>query len=468
MRKSILTILLCGIVVSGCRTPSAQRVDLHTVETQVTPNTDDSLYQNAATQKPSPIISTDRANGLSALVQRIGGTYTVLDDSKSVRLNLSNTAVSLGDLAKMIDDDRIADLDLSSTDLGDDAMALLAGMKNLKVLNFANTKCTDYGLRYLSKMEKLELIGLSGTAVSDKGMHQFTDCPELRYLMLDNTSVSDDGLQELSVLVALEGLSIVNTKVSPIGVKAYKAAIPHCVVVFKSTSTPLPMNPNLKGSETTQYQPSGPRDRSHSLPSEQANTSASSRPVDGLPIIIPQQEKQKVLFASGVREPTESEFVQQPAAKNHYSDPLDSTPHAWSHTGNRVAIYLDRERRIALMDQDDRRNAVTFEGEVYACSSICFCASGEKIAALVTNRYGHPQLQQWKLQDGRLDEILEFGEDVVSVEMIEAGLFMIIGDTGRREIWSVDSEQVVWSSEDHNSTTPDFDNPIQRVRYQRQ
>jgi hypothetical protein len=136
-----------------------------------------------------------------------------------ISIDLSDTAVSDGDLRHLLNFKELQHLDVRGTKVGDGGTQYIGFLKNLKTLNMFRTGLTDAGLARLKKLNDLETLLIGGTKVTDEGMKNVESFSKLKKLSVFRTDVSDAGLKSLGKLDSLEVLLIGESRITEEGAK---------------------------------------------------------------------------------------------------------------------------------------------------------------------------------------------------------------------------------------------------------
>lgn len=131
-----------------------------------------------------------------------------------VAVDLSNSAVTDGDLRHLLNFKQLQHLDLRGTKVGDGGTQYIGFMKNLRTLNMFRTELSDAGLARLRSLDELESLLIGGTKVTDEGMKSVEKLSKLRKVSVFGTAVSDAGLKSLEKLNALEVLLIGESRIT--------------------------------------------------------------------------------------------------------------------------------------------------------------------------------------------------------------------------------------------------------------
>lgn len=140
-----------------------------------------------------------------------------------VSVNLSNTAVTDGDLRHLLNFKQLQHLDLRGTKVGDGGTQYIGFLKNLRMLNMFKTNLGDAGLERLKNLKDLETLLVGGTKITDEGLKSIEKFSKLRKMSVFNTSVSDAGLKSFEKLAALEILLIGQSRITE---ESAKKALP--------------------------------------------------------------------------------------------------------------------------------------------------------------------------------------------------------------------------------------------------
>lgn len=161
-----------------------------------------------------------------AAIQQLGGKLQYGDGkyAKSViGVDLSNTAVTDGDMRHLLNFKELRHLDVRITKVGDGATQYIGFLKNLKTLNMFRTGLTDAGLERLRNLKGLETLLVGGTKITDEGLKSVEKFSKLRKMSVFRTEVSDAGLKSLEKLTALEVLLIGESRITE---ESAKRALP--------------------------------------------------------------------------------------------------------------------------------------------------------------------------------------------------------------------------------------------------
>jgi hypothetical protein len=151
------------------------------------------------------------------IVEQLGGKlqYGEGQYAKNViGVDLSNTAVTDGDLRHLIDFKKLQYLDLRLTKVGDPGTQYLGFLKNLRSLNMFKTDLGNAGLERLRNLKDLETLLIGGTKVTDDGLKSLERLSKLRKVSVFDTDVSDAGLKSFEKLGSLEVLLIGQSKIT--------------------------------------------------------------------------------------------------------------------------------------------------------------------------------------------------------------------------------------------------------------
>ena len=106
----------------------------------------------------------------------------------------------------------LRELNLSQTRVGDGTLARLTGSLGLVKLEVPRTLITNAGLAHLGGLLRLEFLDIGGTEVSDSGLAALSCLTRLALLSLEKTGVSDSGVEALSGLTNLRSLVLTACK----------------------------------------------------------------------------------------------------------------------------------------------------------------------------------------------------------------------------------------------------------------
>lgn len=157
-----------------------------------------------------------------AAIEKIGGKITYGEGKFSknvVGVDLSETAVTDGDLRHLLNFKELQQLDVRLTKVGDGGTQYIGFLKNLKTLNMFRTGLTDAGLERLRNLKDLETLLVGGTKITDEGLKNIEKFSKLRKMSVFRTEVSDAGLKSLEKLTALEVLLIGESRISEEGAR---------------------------------------------------------------------------------------------------------------------------------------------------------------------------------------------------------------------------------------------------------
>lgn len=136
-----------------------------------------------------------------------------------IAVDLSESAVTDGDLRHLLNFRQLQNLDLRGTKVGDGGTQYIGFLKNLRTLNMFKTDLGDAGLERLKNLKDLETLLIGGTKVTDEGLKSVEKLSKLRKVSVFNTGVSDAGLRSFEKLNALEILLIGQSRITEEGAK---------------------------------------------------------------------------------------------------------------------------------------------------------------------------------------------------------------------------------------------------------
>jgi Leucine-rich repeat (LRR) protein len=136
-----------------------------------------------------------------------------------ISVDLSDTAVTDGDLRHLLNFKQLQNLDIRGTKVGDGGTQYIGFLKNLRTLNMFRTDLTDAGLARLRELDDLETLLIGGTKVTDEGLKNIESFSKLKKLSVFRTEVSDASLKSLGKLASLEVLLIGESRVTEEGAK---------------------------------------------------------------------------------------------------------------------------------------------------------------------------------------------------------------------------------------------------------
>lgn len=157
-----------------------------------------------------------------AAIEQLGGKLQYGEGKYAknvIGVDLSNTAVTDGDMRHLLNFKQLQHLDVRLTKIGDGGTQYIGFLKNLKTLNMFRTNLTDAGLERLKNLKDLETLLVGGTKITDEGMKSVEKLSKLRKVSVFRTDVSDAGLKSLEKLTALEVLLIGESKITEEGAR---------------------------------------------------------------------------------------------------------------------------------------------------------------------------------------------------------------------------------------------------------
>ena len=124
-------------------------------------------------------------------------------------LNLSDTAITDGQLETVGRLSSLKSLTLSQTGVGDNGVQSLAPLSRLESLQLVGTAVTPSSLEVLGRLKSLSSLDLSRTSI-DSGLSPLTNLPRLECLVLRDATLGPGALSELSgcaklVTLAMQG-----------------------------------------------------------------------------------------------------------------------------------------------------------------------------------------------------------------------------------------------------------------------
>ncbi len=158
----------------------------------------------------------DEEKGKTA-IEQIGGKLQYGEGKLAknvIGVDLSNTAVTDGDLRHLLNFRELQHLDVRLTKVGDGGTQYIGFLKNLKTLNMFRTGLSDAGLERLKNLKDLETLLVGGTKITDVGLKNVEKLSKLRKVSVFKTDVSDAGLRSFGKLTALEVLLIGESKIN--------------------------------------------------------------------------------------------------------------------------------------------------------------------------------------------------------------------------------------------------------------
>lgn len=126
---------------------------------------------------------------------------------------------------------KVVKVDLSGTNVTNGDLRHLIGLKELRDLDLSGTSISD-GTQYIGFMKKLETLDVSGTKVDDNALTKLRGLKNLKSISIAQTTVTDAGLQILGKISTLRDVSVADSRVTESG-----------------KSEALKANPNLRFSD---------------------------------------------------------------------------------------------------------------------------------------------------------------------------------------------------------------------------